>query len=83
MPNHVTNIMTVNGPAEAVAELKAAWFRAGIPDQKSSPELPDMVVDFNALLPQPEGMDIEHGSMSSSAEDWLTIFWLKLFRMSK
>ncbi len=33
--------------------------------------LPDMVVDFNTLLPQPEGMDIEHGSMSSSAEDWL------------
>ncbi|MFC5919694.1 hypothetical protein ACFPVS_02765 [Neisseria weixii] len=63
MPNHVTNIMTVNGPAEAVAELKAAWFHAGSPDQKSSPELPDMVVDFNALLPQPEGMDIEHGSV--------------------
>lgn len=71
MPNHVTNIMTVNGPAEAVAELKATWFHAGSPDQKGNPELPDMVVDFNTLLPLPEGLDISCGSMSSSAEGWL------------
>ncbi|OSI12978.1 DUF1281 family ferredoxin-like fold protein [Neisseria canis] len=73
MPNHVTNIMTVKGPEESVAKLKAVWFRHQAPDGKTNPDLPDMCVDFNGILPMPDSLNIECGSTSSWAEDWLKL----------
>lgn len=73
MPNHVTNIVTVTGSVEAVAGLKSSWFRHEPSNGNCTPELPDMVVDFNGLLPMPESLNIECGSTSSLAEEWLAM----------
>lgn len=34
---------------------------------------PDMCVDFNGILPMPGSLNIDCGSMSSWAEDWLKL----------
>lgn len=81
MPNHVTNIMTVTGPADKMAELKSVWFREGLPDSKSSADFPDVVVDFNGLLPMPKELDIVSGSMSSRALEWLKILEMQDTRL--
>lgn len=81
MPNHVTNIMTVTGPADKMAELKSVWFCEGPPDSKSSADFPDVVVDFNGLLPMPKELDIVSGSMSSRALEWLKILEMQDTRL--
>lgn len=74
MPNHVTNIMTVNGSKESVDKLKSVWFRNQAPEcGKSNPDLPDVSVDFNGVLPMPDSLNIDCGSMSSWAMDWLNL----------
>lgn len=74
MPNHVTNIMTVSGPAEKMADLKAVWFNQEAPDGgKHSLDYPDVSVDFNRLMPMPEDLDIAAGSSVTAAMQWLTL----------
>ncbi len=61
MPNHITNMLTINGTDEQVKEV--------LEFMKSDPKLPEdeqREFDFNKLLPRPEELDITAGSSSYS-----------------
>lgn len=67
MPNHVTNQVSISGNAESLAKLKAVLFAPGTPDS-SNDENVGLVVDFNGLIPMPQSLDIEAGSLTSSMQ---------------
>lgn len=56
MPNHITNVVTFEGDAEAVAKIKAAIqgdsFEDGTPRH----------MDFNKIIPRPEALNITSGN---------------------
>ncbi len=68
MPNHVTNQVSISGNAESLAKLKAVLFAPGTPDS-SNDENVGLVVDFNGLIPMPQSLDIEAGSLTSSIKN--------------
>lgn len=72
MPNHVTNQVSISGNAESLAKLKAVLFAPGTPDS-SNDENVGLVVDFNGLIPMPQSLDIEAGSLTSSMQKWIAI----------
>ncbi|EGF12106.1 hypothetical protein HMPREF9123_0086 [Neisseria bacilliformis ATCC BAA-1200] len=69
MPNHVTNQVSISGNAESLAKLKAVLFAPGIPDS-SDDENVGLVVDFNGLIPMPQSLHIEAGSLTYAMQKW-------------
>lgn len=53
MPNHVMNIITLYGEAEEIAELKKEY---GMAENNA------VLLDFNKVIPMPDGLNIEAGS---------------------
>ena len=51
MPNYVVNILTVKGPAKTISELKNKLLQTGRPKKKKTQSLPDLIVDFNKIIP--------------------------------
>ena len=70
MPNHVTNQITVTGPAESLAALRAALLVPGEADSYGRDDLPQVIVDFNGILPMPASLHLEFGSATYRAEIW-------------
>lgn len=59
MPNHVTNILTITGPEELVAKIKAEISGKHV-DGTS------MHIDFNKIIPRPDTLNITSGSSTSN-----------------
>ena len=70
MPNHVTNQITVTGPAESLAAFRAALLVPGEADSYGRDDLPQVIVDFNGILPMPASLHLESGSATYRAEIW-------------
>lgn len=70
MPNHVTNQITVTGPAESLAAFRAALLVPGEADSYGRDDLPQIIVDFNGILPMPASLHLESGSATYRAEIW-------------
>lgn len=59
MPNYVTNIIFINGPAEQVSKLLDQIAFDGKPG----------TFDFNKVIPMPKGLDLTEGSVAEKALD--------------
>ncbi|KLT73577.1 hypothetical protein PL75_01070 [Neisseria arctica] len=54
MSNHVLHNITVRGSASSVSALKAALFKAGIPERDAGGH--GLIVDFNGIIPEPKNL---------------------------
>ena len=55
MPNHVTNIIKLSGDDKRIAQML---------DEIKSDDLGIGTLDFNKVIPMPESLDIQSGSMT-------------------
>jgi hypothetical protein len=67
MPNHVTNILTASGAAEAVKSFFAA-IDGGVNEDNER-----LHIDFEKSKPMPESLDMESGSRSDRGLDYYVI----------
>ena len=72
MPNHVTNQVRISGRAESLAQLKARLFSPGEAECGDDAGA-GMIVDFNALVPMPEPLDVVNGSLTHWMLQWNAI----------
>lgn len=66
MPNHITNILRIDGDAERVAACIAA-----ISTEKTA-EQPARFMDFNKIIPRPAELDISSGGLVIFLENQFT-----------
>lgn len=70
MPNHITNRLVVNGPAEDVHKF-FKFIKSDDP-KRLNQDL-DALIDFNKILPQPKTLDDVADSWSEEAEAYVMI----------
>lgn len=58
MPNHVKNIISISGSKESIARCSEQIFKGG-------------EFSFENIKPMPEELDVESGSLSYTAMDWM------------